>query len=398
MLRTEPAREPGVRAVGPRARLARGIGKLLMLVVEGLVYVALALAGMEAVSRLVHGNTRPLLPYIVGADGDARAPSDIDLRVRLPGMETARYVTDHAGARMELAVAAPLEPSWLFVGDSQMLGWGLEFADSLPGRIAGLRGQQLSSLRILASSRQDPAGLLAWAHDYTQLHPAAHRLVAVGVNLGNDLDEIYNRHHHPEPLRSSKVTQWLSLNSVAFLDLSQLMQAIRGWRFRPDPPGLNTALLLIGDDPQALQALVGDTVHAVADLFGALPPAEERVVILIPQDTQVAAAEFDKYRSAYADEPSFERARAMQRRAVVRLNEAESALAQRLQALGYRVVSTRGALQRQYAAQDYFDRYSHHLLRNAAAAAATAFDPPALCPSAEGVPLISVQSDGSNCQ
>jgi len=311
---------------------------------------------------------------VVDADGNARAPSEMDMLVRLPGMDTVHYVTDNSGARVEQAVDAQVKPEWLFVGDSQMLGWGLEFEDSLPGRMARLHGQQMSAVRILASSRQDPVGLLAWARDYTRLHPSRHRVVAVGINLGNDLDEIYFRHYAPSPLTSSRMTEWLSLNSIAFLDFSRLLQALRGRDATPGFAGVNTAMVLIGDDPHALQALIADTVRGVSKLFAALPAADQRVVIIIPQDSQVALAEFDKYRNAYRDDPTFEKAREMQARAIRRLDKAEFALMKQLQALGYCVISTHAELQRHYTASGYFDRNSHHLLRNAAAAAAAAFD------------------------
>ena len=155
------------------------------------------------------------------------------------------------------------------------------------------------------------------------------------------------------------MTAWLSRHSVAFLDFSLL----RHWlaeRKNDEHLEVNYAMLLLDDAERALLAeCVAESLNA---LMKALPPADERLVLIIPQDSQVALAQFSKYRSLYGTQADYAIHESAQRRAVQRLEALQSDVVERLRRLGLSAVVVAPALQAALGKADLIDSSSHHLM------------------------------------
>ena len=75
-------------------------------------------------------------------------------------------------------------------------------------------------------------------------------------------------------------------------------------------------LRLDGEEHNLLAAV---SPQALSVIFNELPPAEWRVVMVIPQDSPGRHREFDKYRRYYEDEADFNLHKEAQEIAVARL-------------------------------------------------------------------------------
>jgi hypothetical protein len=339
--------------------------KLLRTVTADLIFLAFVLAGLavflEIAARALQRNSRPLIPAVLDGFGGHRLEKELDLTVKLPHYERMQLTTDATGARIAdvAARSANRSDGILFVGDSQVLGWGLSFSETAAARLAQRMHVPLERVTILAAALQDPERELSWARDYTRAHPQRQRIEVVALDLGSDLDEMYMG-RAPDHLPSGSVTSWLSRHSVAFLDFDMLRLAL-GHRQKDQHVEVNYSMLLLDDTERAILA---EGVTASLDrLVRALPPADERAVLIIPQDSQVAASQFLKYRSVYRTESDFALHQAAQREAVQHLETFQADIVARLKSrLNIPVIVLEPPLRAALNQPSLIDVTSHHLM------------------------------------
>src|SRR5690242_4192523 len=101
------------------------------------VWTVFIVGVLEGGSRLFHWNARPMIPFTLDGNGAPRMVADLDISVRLPGHERIRIITDSLGARVgsRAAALADRRGGILVVGDSQALGWGLDFSATLGAQL-----------------------------------------------------------------------------------------------------------------------------------------------------------------------------------------------------------------------------------------------------------------------
>jgi hypothetical protein len=209
-----------------------GRSKLLQTLAADLVFLAIVLTGtavfLELAARAIQRNARPLIPSVLDDFGARRLEKDLDLPVKLPHYERMRITTDATGARVADVAARTANRSdgILFVGDSQILGWGLSFSETAAARLALRMHVPLERVVILAADSQDPEREISWARDYTRAQPQRQRIEVVALNLGDDLDEIYMGRSADHLPSGGPITSWLSHHSVAFLDFEMLRLAL----------------------------------------------------------------------------------------------------------------------------------------------------------------------------
>jgi hypothetical protein len=120
-------------------------------------------------------------------------------------------------------------------------------------------------------------------------------------------------------------------------------------------------MLLLNDIERGILA---EGVAASLDrLVHALPPAEQRAILIVPQDSQVAASQFMKYRSHYRTEADFTLHQAAQRKAVPYLETFQSDIIARLTSrLNIPVIVLEPALRSALNQHNLIDVQSDHLM------------------------------------
>lgn len=325
------------------------------------IVLTLAALFLELVARAVQRNARPMIPFVLDDLGGPRLLPDLDLPVRFSHYERMQLTTDALGARVadKAARAAPRDKGILFVGDSQVLGWGLSFTDTAAARLAQRMQMSADRVTILAAASQDPERELNWAQEYARAHPQRQHIEVVALNMGNDLDEIYLGRGGMRLPSGGSLTSWLSRHSVAWLDFN----LVRHWlaqREHDEHLEVNYSMLLLNDAERALLAeCVAQSLDA---LLKALPPADARLILIIPQDSQVALSQFRKYRSLYRTQADYAIHESAQRRAVQRLEALQSDVVARLERQGLSVVVAEPALRAAIGKPDLIDTLSHHLM------------------------------------
>ncbi len=355
---------PSATSTGTPAALAEAAGRpRLEAAIGALRTLCLSLLGLlalEGASRVVHLGARPMIPYRTGADGASRMGVLLDTAVTLQGYGRLRYVTDDVGARVASVErrATERQGATLVVGDSQSLGWGQPFEATFASHLAqGLTGDATDAV-ILASAANDPEASLGWVAEYAQRHPVRHGLALVALNLGNDLDEMYLGRR--DVRTRSPITEWLSSRSFLFLDMALLRQRAFG-ETQSMPPGTNPTVFAL--QPEELRVLVDETAQVLRRSLQALPPAERKAVLIVPNDYQIDLSEMKKYRAAYPDPAVFQGWLDRAPEAAQRLDAVSRHVAERLRQQGILVVESAGALRQAATQARMFDDYSHHLTR-----------------------------------
>lgn len=339
--------------------------KLLGTVTADLVFLAIVLAGaalfLEVVARVIQQNSRPMIPFVLDDFGGPRLQANLDLPVTLPHYKRMQLTTDAIGARVADVAAANQQRAdgILFVGDSQVLGWGLSFSDTAAARLAEHMHLPQERVTILAAASQDPERELSWAQAYTRAHTQRQHIEVVALNLGNDLDEMYLGRSSIRFPSGGSLSSWLSHHSVAFLDFGLLRLSLAQWQ-RDEHQEVNYAMLLLSDAERLL--LADGVVSSLQKLLQALPPADERVILVIPQDSQVAMSQFQKYRPLYRTDRDYAAHESAQRRAVERLESLQQAVVKRLEAQRLKVVVLEPALRAALGRPNLIDTHSHHLM------------------------------------
>jgi len=321
--------------------------------------VCFAGAFLETVSRVIHLGRYPLLPYYFDASV-ARLPANRDMKVSFYGGLAHRFVTDSGGARIaDPSMAKTNSPNGVFaIGDSQALGYTVDFKQAFPSLVAASLTGDSSNARILAAPAVTPEDFPSMLRDYGHARAGVihQKLFIAVINLGNDLDEIYEEGLNPSPVRTSDRERFLISNSFTYMDWVLL----RSHRLinSNEPMGIDPILYMLDPDERIVLAReVADNLDSflkTVDVAG-----QNKLIVIIPSDFQVDRREFLKYRRYYRSTASFEswdkRVPAFEEM----MNSIESYMADRLTGRGYEVV--RFSQLDGIHDSEVFDESSHHL-------------------------------------
>jgi len=325
------------------------------------VLVALVLCGvfLEFVSRTVHGWNAPLLPYYFDA-GAPTLPRALNINASFRHRPPNSYITDDWSARVyDTSLTHSRMRDGVFVfGDSQMLGFMLEFRDTfaslLAARIAGGPG----NARALASPAVHPGHFAAMLNAYAPHGLEPQKVVIAGLNLGNDLDEMYSEAFRWRRAQPGPVRRWLLLHSYIYMDLC----LVRDHWLQPgnEPAGVNRILYRL--DPDERIILVREAVRKIdAALRSPTLHSQKTLVVITPADYQIDAREFHKYRGSYRSDQDFERWEQQIPAFAAMMNALEDYAAAQLTSLGYPVVRFTKVVGPHAIASSLFDTFSHHL-------------------------------------
>ena len=339
-------------------RTARQAGHLighLVLVATLLLVVSLIL---EGASRLMHFGVRPMLPFVTDLGFAPRLPPNFSSVVKFPGRGSFEVCTDSMGLRRADCGVSDATVRTIVAGDSQVLGWGLSFSDTFAAKVSMHFGTSLTQARILAAGGADVESLRSWATDFTKRVPTLHpEIRIVGVNLGNDLDEMYFDRSMGRVQYLKAPFQWLKSQSFFMLDYALAHRIVFGepWGL---PPGANPVLFALDDGERT--KLAHATAEAVGKLLKALPPSDHTVVAIFPADYQLDVRQFDKYRKFYSSDSQFGIWREQAPEAARRLNHIESIIRSILAQSGVTTVSVKDILSGSNM-DLMIDDASHHL-------------------------------------
>ncbi len=321
-------------------------------------FVLLLFLTLEGLSRLVHWNARPMIPHIKDQTGEVRLAPNLDISVKLPSRSKARYVTDSRGARVrDVAQRTREGPEVLFIGDSQILGWGIDFDHTIPSKVAQSITGKGQNAAILAAPAADPETIALSIRDYVRSSNAKRQLTVISLNLGNDLDELYLGRSTVTYGSFRGLVQWLSINSFLFLDIMLARIYLFG-EPQTIPPGTNPCLFSLDEEERSL--LAAQVAHKLEERLQELQPSDVTAILILPNDYQVDPLQLQKYKIAYADQASFQVWERHLPESIARLNKIQEEIVKRLQEKGYRVIDTLPML-KAHAADSIFDAQSHHL-------------------------------------
>ena len=312
---------------------------------------------LELSSRLIHAGARPALPFRRTPDGHPRMAAGLDIRVRLPDHPVARYVTDDLGARVmdPEARAEAAAGGVLVAGDSQALGWGMDFDYSFASRVADMVTGDPRRAAVLGSAATDPELYLDWVRAYTARHPEPLQLAVLTLNLGNDLDEMFTG--RGGQFTASPLAEWFAAHSFLFLDA--LVVSTRLASNEVIPPDANPILHALPIEP--MHTFDVAVARVMAECSQALPPTKQVVVLLVPNDYQVDPREIDKYQPTYRNPELFQQVKKRVPESRARLDWVAADLSAALRIEALRVVDPTAALRAHGPSPALFDRHSHHL-------------------------------------
>ena len=322
-----------------------------------LAAVLALLAVLEAAVRLAHGGARPSLPHVLERGNIVSLPATVDMRVRLPGSETVRYVTDQAGARVAGPESMSVVPQVLVAGDSQALGWGVAFEDTFAARLARRLVGDDQAARILAAPATDPDRYRYALARASRVQTAPLAALVVVLNLGNDLEEMTLGRRAYRRQRLQPAAEWLARHSFLYLDASLLLQ-----RLRTDPeqwPGTN--LVLPAFTLAERRDLADVTVEVLVAALQAGPPARHRAVVVVPNDYQVEPEAFDKYAPYYPDRTAFDSVRRQVPEMAAEMDALQARIMAQLRARGIIVVDLRALAAAREQRQGLYSTHSHHI-------------------------------------
>jgi hypothetical protein len=313
---------------------------------------------LEVSSRVVHRFKPPLLPYYF-EDGATMLPANTDLTVSFTKGTATRYVTDAWGARVgDPALARQrLKDGVFIIGDSQMLGYSVEFRDTFASRLALELTGDAYAARILGAPASHPGTFLPALHKYAPSKLEKQRLVIVGLNLGNDLDELYDEGlsvtHENDPFG-----KWLLTRSYIYMDAI----LIRSHWLNPgnNPLGINPIFYML--DSQERVILAREAIRILDELLNRPEiEAEHKLLVIIPADVQLDPAEFSKYRIYYNSDSEFEKWNRRTFALAGTMNALEEYISRQMEQRGHRVIRLSKLIHPGAKPAELFDSTSHHL-------------------------------------
>ncbi len=314
---------------------------------------------LEVCFRIIHLGAMPVMPYQVREQTPVMPPN-AQFTVKLAGHQRASYVTDDLGARVLSADLrrATCTGGVVVVGDSQALGWGINFEDTLGSRVAELLLHDRGRVRILGAPATDPEHNLHSLTRYRNWCQGRERLSILMLNLGNDLDEMYLGRWESLPQSSGSVASWLTMHSSLYVDLTILKRKLDGSK-EDLVPGVNPIMYALNRDEQDF--LADRTAEIMLNLARLAQPSETVMIVVIPQDYQVAANQFDKYRPYYDSDKEFNDLKAKIPEYSKRLSELEERISRKLSDSGLTVVRFSDIAHQSDRVDDLFEHTSHHL-------------------------------------
>ena len=312
---------------------------------------------IEIGSRLAHRGVAPMLPYQY-AEGVAQLIPGSDLRAAFSGRPANRYVVDPGGARLAAAVdrSSPLRAGVLVVGDSQALGYMLDYEQTFAALVATAVASQAEMSRILAAPASQPDMFLQALKRYRPFLEGRQRLAIVTLNLGNDLDEMYLAGI------SSVSTDfdWLWAHSFAYMDWVLLFSSnVRG---EDDLIGVNNVIRKLSSGERVVLARAA--ADRLLETLNALD-ADEKIVVIVPADYQYDPAQMRKYGQYYTNKTVFGWVLHEAGEYAATMNVLEDYIARRLADSGVKTVRFSGGALAGRDAIDLFDGASHHLTPSA---------------------------------
>jgi hypothetical protein len=328
---------------------------LFKLLLKTLVLVLL----LEVCVRIIHLGAMPVMPYQVREQTPVM-PANAQFTVKLTGHQRALYVTDELGARVLSADQrrADCTGGVLVVGDSQALGWGISFEDTLGSRVAELLLHDRGRARTIGAPATDPEHNLHSLTKYRNWCSGAEKLSILILNLGNDLDEMYLGRWESLPQSSGSVSSWLTLHSSLYVDLTILKRKLDGSK-EDLVPGINSIMYALNRDEQDF--LADRTAEIMLNLVRLAQPSENVMVVVVPQDYQVAANQFDKYRPYYDSDQEFNDLKAKIPEYSRRMTELEEHISRKLSDSGLTVLRFSDIASGSDRVDDLFEHTSHHL-------------------------------------
>lgn len=195
----------------------------------------------------------PLLPYYF-KEAAALLPAGSNFTVSFYGGPSTLYVTDAWSARIaEASMAGVRLTGGIFViGDSQPLGYALDFHETFPSIVAGGLVGNRDAARILAAPSNHPATYQSMLNRYGADPLPRQRLVIASLNLGNDLDEMFMEGWYWARENSTPFNRWMALHSFVFNDL-RLIRA--NWLVPGNSPaGVNPVCFMMAPDERVVLA------------------------------------------------------------------------------------------------------------------------------------------------
>jgi hypothetical protein len=347
--------------------------------------VAVSVGILELVARGIQLNRLPVLPYFYEG-GATVLPGDADLDVWFRGYPPTRYVTDGRGARVADRARGAVRPrrELLVLGDSQALGYMLDFQETFASRVAARLTGDSGAARILAAPASTPASLVPALRRYAAGGLERQRLAVVTLNLGNDLDEMYleARGQLREPAGATR--RWLMLHSFLYMD--GVLASARLASRNETAAGVNPILYLL--QPAERVALARATADGLARLVAEVP-ADRKLVVVVPQDVQVDPNELQKYQRYYRDAAEWSRWSARRHDVARMMNALEDFICRELAARGQRVIRLSKLAAARRTGAPLFADTSHHMT---AAAHELIADAIVAALAAEGEPLAAPAS------
>lgn len=313
---------------------------------------------LEVVLRVLHRGSHPIIPYQV-EDRIPSLPFAADFYSTIGDHPPAHYITDDLGARIASADVHRLncENNILVVGDSQALGWGMPFEETFAARLSQAVSGDTSKARILAAPATDPEHEFFALERYAGKCRGRQRATVLVLNMGNDLDEMYTGRQSAGVQRRG-IASWLALHSYLYVDVMLVKNKMFGIGEQLTP-GVNSLFYTLRPEEQIF--LAEQAAAQTLESLKKIPPSEQAVVLIIPQDFQIDINQIDKYQRYYPTEQEFLRWKTRVRELSETLTKLENQITTILEAQNVRVVRFSTIASASATNGNLFDKYSHHL-------------------------------------
>lgn len=331
------------------------LGRAVQIVVVSICSVFL----LEGATRTFHGFRAPLLPYRFD-HGAARLPPNLNLRAAFGAHPSNQYVTDAWGARIERPVLAlsRLREGVIALGDSQILGYMLNFEDTFSSLVAAHLIGNREAARLLAAPANHIENMREALEQYNASGAEAQRLLIAGVNLGNDLDEMYSEAMYWTRYHSSYLDDWMLTHSFLWMDWTLIRT--QHIPTTSDPVGVNRILYML-DSPERV-CLAREAVRTLEEFLDSPSVnAQQKIVVIIPADIQIDPKQFQKYRRYYGGDKEFDLWDKQMAGFAEMMNAIEEYMAAELGRHSRIVIRLSKVVGTHPAADRLFDNSSHHL-------------------------------------
>ncbi len=272
-------------------------------IVTGFVVLFLSLILTELLLRALALGNAPLIPYFYDSNGAARLPPNMDVSVKFANQSPVRYVTDAAGRRISNKNSTRFENSFSVrvYGDSQALGYGIEYTDTFTHKLSEKISRESKSY-IEASPAIDIEQVSnnICSADTNQEKST---VSVIALNLGNDLDEAFVGGLSDRGSASSDWDAILLRYSHIYMRVA-LFNSQRQLS-RHTVPGVNYILYALDSSERVVLARAA--VEKLKRAHNCLLDSSDTVIVLIiPADVQMDPNEMEKYRSYAKSKSEFD--------------------------------------------------------------------------------------------